>query len=211
VEGLIRIPNELSFAEAAPLVCAGVTVFNSLRNSPTRAGDLVAISGLGGLGHLAIQFASAMGFKVVAISSGADKKDLSLKLGANIYVDSSQEDAAKILIGLGGAHVILATAPIAKVMSGLIQGLGPSGVLLVVGATSEPIQVSPIALIMGQRSVSGWSSGTSIDSEDTLNIAVLKKIRSMNEVFPLSKVNEAFSHMMSNKARFRVVLDLTTQ
>jgi len=208
VEGLARIPDELSFIEAAPFVCAGITVYNALRHSPARAGDVVAVSGLGGLGHLGIQFANKMGFKVVALSSGADKKDLAIQLGAHVYVDSSKEDPVKVLLGLGGARVILATAPKAEVVGPLVGGLGPNGVILIIGATPDPLQISPIALIMGGKSVTGWASGTAIDSEDTMKFAVQSKIRSMNEVYPLDKVKEAFSHMMTNKARFRVVLDL---
>jgi len=208
-EALARIPNELSFIEAAPLMCAGVTVFNSLRHSRAVAGDVVAVLGLGGLGHLAVQFANKMGFKVVAISTSADKKELATKLGAHHYIDSSKEDASKVLQSLGGAKVIAATATDTKSISSLIGGLGVDGQVIVLGASPDKIEVSPFQVIGGRTGLRGWASGTAMDSEDTLKFAALSGVRSMNEVFPISKVNEAFKHMLSNKARFRVVLDLT--
>jgi D-arabinose 1-dehydrogenase-like Zn-dependent alcohol dehydrogenase len=208
-EAVAAIPDALSPIEAAPLLCAGVTTFNSLRNSEARAGDLVAVQGLGGLGHLGIQFASKMGFHTVAIGRGEDKEPLALKLGAARYLDTNTVNVAKELTSLGGASVILATAPDSKAMSALIDGLGVSGQLLVVGASSDPINVTPIQLIMARRSIRGWPSGTARDSEDTLNFCVHTGVRAMVETLPLEQAGAGYDRMMSGKARFRVVLTMS--
>jgi D-arabinose 1-dehydrogenase-like Zn-dependent alcohol dehydrogenase len=207
-EAVAAVPDALSPVEAAPLLCAGVTTFNSLRHSGARAGDLVAVQGLGGLGHLGIQFASKMGFHTVAIGRGQDKESLALKLGAVRYLDSSAVDVAKELTGLGGASVILATAPDSKAMSALIDGLGVSGQLLVVGASADSINVTPVQLIMARRSIRGWPSGTARDSEDTLNFCALTGIRPMVETVPLEQAAKGYEQMLSGKARFRVVLTM---
>jgi len=204
--GLARVPEELSAAEAAPLMCAGVTTFNALRNSDARPGELVAVLGIGGLGHLAVQFAAKMGFKTVAIARGADKEALARKLGAHQYIDSQARDPSAELSKLGGAKVILATVTNAEAMSAVQEGLAINGTLVVIGAAASPLQVSPLALLGARRSVQGWYSGTSIDSEDTLSFSALTGVRSMNEVFPLERVTEAYERMLSGKARFRVVL-----
>lgn len=203
---LALIPEGLSAVEAAPLLCAGVTTFNSLRNSGARPGDLVAVLGVGGLGHLGIQFASKMGFKTVAIARGNDKEPLARKLGANHYIDSQAQDPAGELLKLGGARVILATATDGKAMSAVLGGLGVNGKLMIVGAAAEPLQVPAIPLILGRRSITGWPSGNSIDSQDTLSFSVLTGVRAMTQVFPLERAAEAFDLMMSGKARFRAVL-----
>lgn len=187
-------------------MCAGITTFNPLRHSGAKPGDVVAVQGLGGLGHLGVQFAAKMGFKVVALSSGADKKELAKKLGAHVYVDVSKEDPVKVLQSLGGAKVILATAPHADSITPLTPGLGPDGRLIVVGMPQEPINVSSFDLVGARRGVVGWPSGTAIQSEDTLKFAALTGVRPMIEVFPLEKVNEAYEAMMTNKVRFRAVL-----
>ena len=205
-EAVAAIPDALSPVEAAPILCAGVTTFNSLRHSDAVAGDLVAVQGLGGLGHLGIQFASRMGFHTVAIGRGKDKEPLALKLGAARYLDTSSMDVAKELTRLGGASVILATAPDSKAMSALIDGLGVGGQLLVVGASADPITVTPIQLIGGRRSIRGWPSGTARDSEDTLNFCALTGIRPMVETLPLEQAAAGYERMLSGKARFRVVL-----
>ncbi|MDF2458940.1 MAG: adh [Nitrospira sp.] len=205
-EAVAAIPEALSPVEAAPILCAGVTTFNSLRHSEAVAGDLVAVQGLGGLGHLGIQFASRMGFHTVAIGRGKDKESLALKLGAARYLDTGSMDVAKELTGLGGASVILATAPDSKAMSALIDGLGVGGQLLVVGASADPITVTPIQLIGGRRSIRGWPSGTARDSEDTLNFCALTGIRPMVETLPLEDAAAGYERMLSGKARFRVVL-----
>ena len=207
VTSLARVPEGLSSSDAAPLLCAGVTTFNALRNSGARSGDLVAIHGLGGLGHLAVQFASRMGFHTVAVARGADKASLATTLGADRYIDSTAEDPAKALSALGGARIVLATVTDAGAMSAMVGGLGVEGSLLVLGAPHEPLAVSAFALIGGRRSVQGWYSGLSIDSEDTLAFAARTGVRSMNEVVPLEKVGEGYDRMMSGKARFRVVLE----
>ena len=207
-EAVAAIPDALSPVEAAPLLCAGVTTFNSLRQSGAVAGDLVAVQGLGGLGHLGIQFANRMGFHTVAIGRGKDKEPLALKLGAARYLDSDAVNAAKELANLGGAAVILATAPDSKAMSALIDGLGVGGQLLVVGASADPITVTPIQLIGSRRSVRGWPSGTARDSEDTLNFCALTGIRPMVETLPLEQASAAYERMLSGKARFRVVLTM---
>jgi len=205
---LALIPEKLSAVDAAPLMCAGVTTFNSLRNSGARPGDVVAILGVGGLGHLGVQFAAKSGFYTVAIARGGDKESFVRELGAKQYIDSQSQDPAAELMKLGGAKVILATVTNAKAMSALIGGLAISGKFIVLGAPSDPLEVSAFALIGGRRSVAGWPSGTSIDSQDTLNFSVLTGVRSMNEVFPFERASEAYDRMMSGKARFRVVLTI---
>jgi D-arabinose 1-dehydrogenase-like Zn-dependent alcohol dehydrogenase len=202
---LAAVPAGLSAEEAGPLMCAGLTTFNALRNSGARPGDLVAVLGLGGLGHLGVQFAAKMGFKTVAIARGSDKEPLARQLGAQHYIDSQAQDPAAELVRLGGANIILATVTNGEAMSATMGGLGNGGKLMVLGA-AESLEVSPLLLIMGSRSVAGWYSGTSIDSQDTLSFSVLSGVRSMNEVFPLEQVNEAYERMMSGRARFRVVL-----
>jgi D-arabinose 1-dehydrogenase-like Zn-dependent alcohol dehydrogenase len=206
-EALARVPDELSAAEAAPLMCAGVTTFNCLRNSGARPGELVAILGLGGLGHLGVQFAAKMGFRTVGIARGADKESLARKLGAWHYIDSQAQDPAAELKKLGGAKVILATVTNGDAMAAALGGLGTKGTFMVVGAASS-FQVSPLQLLFADQSVKGWYSGTSIDSQDTLAFSVLTGVRSMNESFPLERAPEAFDRMMSGKARFRVVLTM---
>ena len=205
---LALIPDGLSSVDAAPLVCAGVTTFNSLRNSGARPGDLVAILGIGGLGHLGVQFAAKMGFNTVAIARGLDKEPLARKLGANSYIDSHAQDPAKELLKLGGAKVVLATVTNGDAMSAVLGGLGVNGKLIILGAAAEPLQVPGIPLLMGRRSVLGWPSGRSIDSQDTLFFSAQTGVRSMNEVFPLARAPEAYDHMMSGKARFRAVLTI---
>jgi D-arabinose 1-dehydrogenase-like Zn-dependent alcohol dehydrogenase len=200
-----RMPSELSPVEAAPLMCAGITTFNVLRNSGARPGDVVAVLGLGGLGHLGVQYAAKMGFHVVAIARGKDKEPLALQLGASIYIDSLAQDPAAALLELGGAKVILATATSGEAMSAVQGGLAVNGTLLIVGAAMS-MQVSPLLLLGGRRSIKGWYSGSSIDSEDTLAFSARTGVRSMNEVFPLERVTDAYDRMMSGKARFRVVL-----
>jgi D-arabinose 1-dehydrogenase-like Zn-dependent alcohol dehydrogenase len=205
VEGLAAVPDELTGADAAPLMCAGITTFNALRNSGARGGDLVAILGLGGLGHLGVQYAAKMGFKTVGIARGKDKEPLARKLGAWRYIDSQTQDPAAELTKLGGAKVILATVTNGDAMTATLGGLGANGTLLVVGAP-QSMAVSPGLLIGGKRSVKGWYSGTSIDSQDTLAFSAFSGVRSMNEIFPLERAGEAYERMMSGKARFRVVL-----
>ena len=207
-EALAAIPDGLSFEEAAPLLCAGVTTYNALRNSEARPGDLVAIQGIGGLGHLGVQFARNMGFKTVAVSGGGDKRSLAEKLGAHAYIDAAKSDPAAELAKMGGAKVILATAPNAKVMTSIFNGLGHAGELLVVGADLELIQVNPIQLITMRRRIQGWPSGSAVDSEDTLNFCVLTGIRPMIEVFPLNKAGEALDRVLTNRVRFRAVLKM---
>jgi D-arabinose 1-dehydrogenase-like Zn-dependent alcohol dehydrogenase len=205
-EALAAVPEELSAVEAAPLLCAGITTFNALRHSGARPGDLVAVLGLGGLGHLAVQFAATMGCDTVAIARGADKGPLALRLGAHHYIDSTQQDVGGALTRLGGARVILATLTDAKSMSAAIGGLGVDGKLMVIGASLEPIEVPPLALISLRRSIAGWPSGTASDSEDTLEFSVQSGIRPVVEIFPLERAAEAYDRMMSGHARFRVVL-----
>ena len=204
---LALLPEELSPVESAPLLCAGLTTFNALRNSGARPGEIVAVLGLGGLGHLGVQFAAKMGFKTVAIARGQDKEPLARKLGAQHYIDSQAQDPAAELAKLGGARVILATVTNGEAMSAVQGGLGINGTLLILGAPPS-LTVSPHLLIAGRRSVKGWYSGTSIDSQATLAFSVLSGVRSMNEVFPLERVTEAYERMMSGKARFRVVLSM---
>jgi D-arabinose 1-dehydrogenase-like Zn-dependent alcohol dehydrogenase len=208
VEALVSIPGTLSDVDAAPLLCAGVTTYNSLRHSGALPGDLVAVQGIGGLGHLGIQFAQKFGYKVVAIGRGSEDALLAKKLGASIYIDTVATNAAQELQKLGGAQAILATAPSSKAMSELIDGLGPNGKLLVVGAAFDPIEVTPIQLINGSRSLQGWSSGTPADSDDTLQFAELSGVRPMIETYPLEKAAEAYARMLSGKAEFRVVLTM---
>jgi D-arabinose 1-dehydrogenase-like Zn-dependent alcohol dehydrogenase len=207
-DALALIPDGITAEEAAPLLCAGITTFNALRNSGARPGDLVAIQGIGGLGHLALQFANKFGYKVAAVSRGAENAALAKRLGAHVYIDSKATNAVEVLKKLGGARVILATAPSAQAMTALFDGLGTNGKMVVVGASMEPIQVTPIQLIMGRRSLQGWPSGSSIDSEDTLNFSALTGVRPMIEKFPLERVSEAYDRMMSGKAEYRVVLTM---
>ena len=208
---LALIPEGLSAVDAGPLMCAGITTFNSLRNSGARPGDLVAILGIGGLGHLGIQFAAKMGFRTVAIARGMDKEPLARKLGAVYYIDSHAQDAAAELVKLGGAKVILATVTSGKAMSAVLGGLGVNGKLIIVGAADEPLEVNAFLFIGGRRSIIGWPSGNSIDSQDTLAFSVLTGVRAMNEIFPLERAAEAYEHMMSGKARFRAVLTTGTK
>jgi D-arabinose 1-dehydrogenase-like Zn-dependent alcohol dehydrogenase len=203
---LALIPEGLSAVEAGPLMCAGVTTFNPLRNSGARPGETVAVLGVGGLGHLGIQFAAKMGFKTVAIARGRDKEPLARKLGAWHYIDSQAQDAAAELAKLGGARVILATVTSGNAMSAVLGGLGVNGRLIILGAAAEPLEVTASLLIAGRRSIMGWPSGTSIDSQDTLSFSVLAGVRPMTEVFPLERAAEAYEVMMSGKARFRAVL-----
>jgi D-arabinose 1-dehydrogenase-like Zn-dependent alcohol dehydrogenase len=205
---LALIPEALSPIEAAPILCAGITTFNSLRHSGALAGDLVAVQGLGGLGHLGIQFANKMGYRTVAIGRGKDKAPLALKLGAAEYLDAEAVKVAEKLVEMGGASVILATAPSSKAMSDLIDGLGAGGKLLVVGASPDPLNVTPIQLIGQRRSIEGWPSGSARDSEETLNFCALTGIRPMVETFPLEKTAAAYDQMLGGKARFRVVLTM---
>lgn len=205
---LAALPEGIVFEEAAPLLCAGITTYNSLRHSGALPGDLVAVEGVGGLGHLAIQFANKFGYNVAAISRGPENAALAGKLGAHHYIDSRATNVAQELQKLGGASVILATAPSGKSKTALVDGLGTSGKMVVVGASPEPIEVSPVQLIRGRRTIQGWPSGTPADSEDTLRFAVLSGIRPMIERFPLERANEAYDRMMSGKAVFRVVLTM---
>jgi D-arabinose 1-dehydrogenase-like Zn-dependent alcohol dehydrogenase len=205
-EAVVRIPDSLSPVEAGPLMCAGITVYNSLRNSGARAGDLVAVLGIGGLGHLGVQYAAKMGFKTVAIARGTDKEALARELGAAHYIDSQGKDPAAELRNLGGAKLVLATATSAKAMAATLGGLGVNGKLLIVGAALDAFEVPPLLLIGGRRSIVGWPSGSSIDTEDTLAFSSLTGVRSMNEVYPLERAAEAYDRMISGKARFRVVL-----
>ena len=207
-ESLARVPSELAPEEAAPLMCAGVTTFNALRHSGAQPGDLVAIQGIGGLGHLGVQFANKFGFETVAIGRGEDKKTLALKLGARTYIDSKSQDVARELLGLGGARVILATASDGKSMGGLIDGLKIGGTLVIVGASPDPFPVSTPQLILVRKSIVGWPSGTSIDSEDALKFAAANGVRPMIEVFPLERAAEAYDRMISGKVRFRSVLKM---
>lgn len=205
-EAVAALPDELSFEEAAPLLCAGVTTFNALRNTGARAGELVAIQGIGGLGHLGIQYAARMGFAVAAISSGQDKEVLARKLGARHFIDHRAEEPAAALQRLGAASVILATAPDSRSISALVDGLAPRGELMIVGAAPEPLAVSPLQLIGNARSIRGWASGSAIDSEDALRFAALTGVRPMIETFPFEKAAEGYARMLSNKVRFRAVL-----
>jgi D-arabinose 1-dehydrogenase-like Zn-dependent alcohol dehydrogenase len=207
IEALALIPEQLSAIEAAPLMCAGVTTYNALRNGGARVGDVVAIFGMGGLGHLGIQFASKMGFNTVAIGRARDKEEELMKnLGARQYIDNKSQNAVEELNKLGGAKVILATAPSGKAMTEILGGLAVNGKLVVIGISDEPIQVPTSLMISGTRSLIGWPGGTSIDSQDTLSFSALSGVRSMNEDFPLEHAAEAYDHMMSGKAKYRCVL-----
>ena len=208
VEALAAIPESLNAVEAAPLLCAGITTFNSLRHSGAFPGDLVAVLGIGGLGHLGIQFANKFGYKVAAIGRGSENATLAKKLGASVYIDSKSTNAAQALQKLGGAQVILATAPSSKAMSELIDGLGANGKLMVIGAAFDAIEVTPVQLITGCRTIQGWAAGTPADSEDTLRFAELTGVRPMIETYPLEKAGEAYARMMSGNAQFRVVLTM---
>jgi D-arabinose 1-dehydrogenase-like Zn-dependent alcohol dehydrogenase len=203
---LAAIPDGLSAVEAAPLMCAGVTTFNPLRHSGARPGDIVAVLGIGGLGHLGIQFAAKMGYRAVAIARGQDKAPLARTLGAQHYIDTEASDPAAELLKLGGARVILATATSASAMTAVLGGLGVDGKLIVLGAPDKPLEVPAVGLIMARRSIVGWPSGSSIDSQDTLAFAAHAGVRPMTEVFPLERAAEGYERMMSGKARFRVVL-----
>ena len=206
---LCLIPEELSSVDAAPLVCAGITTYNALRNAGLRAGDTVAIQGIGGLGHLGIQFARRMGFRVIAIGRGTDKESLAKKLGAHLYIDTTAEDGSAALTKLGGADAILATAPNGPAMGALIPGLGARGQLIVVGVASDPIPVSTLPLVFGGRSIHGSLTGSAIDNQDTLDFSVLQGVRPMIETMPLARAAEAYARMMDGKARFRMVLTMS--
>ncbi len=207
-EAVAALPDDLSADEAAPLLCAGITVYNALRHAGARAGDLVAIQGIGGLGHLGIQYARQMGFHTVGIGRGGDKEPLARKLGAHAYVDTSASAPAEQLQKLGGAQVILATAPDAKAIAALVDGLAPGGKLVIVGVSPEPLSISVMDLILTRRSIQGWPSGTAKDSEDTLRFSVLTGVRPMIERYALEKAAEAYEQMISGRARFRVVLTI---
>jgi D-arabinose 1-dehydrogenase-like Zn-dependent alcohol dehydrogenase len=208
VEALVPIPAGLSDVEAAPLLDAGITTYNALRNSGAMPGDLVAVQGIGGLGHLGVQFANKFGYNVAAIGRGSENAALAKKLGAHVYIDSQATNAAQELQKLGGASVIIATAPNSKAMSALIDGLGPNGKLVVVGAAPDPIQVTPAQLIFGSKTIQGWAAGTPAASEDTLKFCMLTGVRPMIETYPLERTAEAYARMLSGKAEFRVVLTM---
>src|SRR5215471_5149624 len=208
VEALAAIPDTLSDAEAGPLLCAGVTTFNALRHSGALPGSLVAAQGIGGLGHLGVQFANKFGYQVAAIGRGPENATIAKKLGASVYIDSQSSNAAQELQKLGGAQAILATAPNSKAMSELIEGLAPTGKFMVVGISSDPIAVTPLQLISGERAIQGSAVGPPTDSEDTMNFAELTGVRPMIETYPLEKAGEAYARMMSGKAQFRVVLTM---
>jgi alcohol dehydrogenase/propanol-preferring alcohol dehydrogenase len=208
-EAVAAMPDDLPADEAAPLLCAGITVYNALRNSGARGGELVAVQGIGGLGHLGIQYARQMGFRTVAIGRGGDKQALAQKLGAHTYIDTNAGSPAEALQKLGGAKVILATAPDSKSMSALIDGVGVNGKLLIVGAGFEPLTITPLQLIGGRKAIQGWASGTARDSEDTLQYSSLTGVRPMIERYPLQKAADGYQQMISGKARFRVVLTMS--
>jgi D-arabinose 1-dehydrogenase-like Zn-dependent alcohol dehydrogenase len=207
-EALVSLPEGLNDVEAAPLLCAGITTYNALRRSGALPGDLVAVQGIGGLGHLAIQFGNKFGYKIAAIGRGSETAPLAKKLGASAYIDSKSTNAAEALQELGGAQVILALAPSSKAMSELFDGLAPNGKIVVIGVDSEPLQVTPVQLITGSRTIQGWASGTTADEDDTLRFAELSGVRPMIETYPLEKAAEGYARMMSGKARFRVVLTM---
>jgi D-arabinose 1-dehydrogenase-like Zn-dependent alcohol dehydrogenase len=209
-EALAAVPDELSSAEAAPLLCAGITTFNALRHSGAGPGDLVAVLGIGGLGHLGVQYAAKMGCHTVAVARGTDKEPQARQLGAQYYIDSTTQNVAAELTKLGGARVILSTLTDAKSMSDAVGGLGVDGKLMVIGASMQPIEVPPLALISARRSIVGWPSGTSSDSEDTMDFSVLTAIRPLIETYPLERATDAYERMMSGKARFRVVITTDT-
>ena len=204
-EAIASVPEELSAVEAAPLMCAGITTFNCLRNSGARAGDVVAVLGLGGLGHLGVQYAAKMGFRTIGIARGKDKESLARKLGAHHYIDSQSQDPAAELLKFGGAKVILATVTNSEAMSATSGGLAVNGTLMIIGAVPS-LQISPLQLLGGRQSVKGWYSGMAIDSQDTLAFSVLSGVRAMNEIYPIEQVEEAYERMLSGKARFRAVL-----
>ncbi len=204
-DAVAHVPEELSAVEAAPLMCAGITTYNCLRNSGARGGDIVAVLGLGGLGHLGVQYAAKMGYKTVAIARGADKEALASTLGAWRYIDSQAQDPAEELLKLGGAKVVLATVTASDAMAAVLGGLAVNGTFMIIGAVPS-LAIPSLQLLLGRQSVKGWNSGTSIDSQDTLAFSVQTGVRSMNEVFPLDRVNEGYDRMMSGAARFRVVL-----
>ena len=208
VSALVAMPENLGAVEAAPLLCAGITTYHALRHSGALPGDLVAVQGIGGLGHLGIQFAAKLGYEVAAIGRGPDTGVRARELGAHRYIDSTATDAAEALQQLGGARVILATAPNSSAMSALVDGLGPNGKLLVVGAAFDPIEVTPVQLITGSRSIQGWSAGTPADAEDTLRFAGLTGVHPLIETYPLARAAEAYGRMLSGKAEFRVVLTM---
>ena len=208
IEALVSIPETLSDAEAAPLLCAGVTTYGALRSSGALPGDLVAVQGIGGLGHLGVQFANKFGYKVAAIGRGSENAALAKKLGASIYIDTESANAAAELQKLGGAKAVVATAPSSKAMSALIDGLAPNGQLMVVGATTDPIEVTPLQLIFGSHGIQGWAAGPPAETEDTLNFAELTGVRPMIETYPLERAEEAYARMMTGKAQFRVVLTM---
>jgi D-arabinose 1-dehydrogenase-like Zn-dependent alcohol dehydrogenase len=208
VEALVPIPKSLSDSEAAPLLCAGITTYNALRHSGAMPGDLVAVLGIGGLGHLGIQFANKFGYRVVGIGRGSEDAALAKKLGAREYIDDKTTNAADALQKLGGARAILGTAPSSKAISDLFNGLGPNGKFLVIGVTFDPLEITPIQLISGSRTLQGWAAGTPADSEDTLRFAELTGVRPMIETYPLEKAAEAYARMLSGKAQFRVVLTM---
>jgi D-arabinose 1-dehydrogenase-like Zn-dependent alcohol dehydrogenase len=207
-EALVVIPDSIRDVDAGPLMCAGITTFNSLRHSGAQPGDLVAIQGIGGVGHLGVQFANKFGYRVVAIGRGAENAVLAKKLGANLYIDAESVNAAEELQKLGGARVILATAPNSKTMSELVGGLSANGKLMVIGISFEPVQVAPVQLISGRKALQGWASGTAADGEDTLRFCELSGVRPMIETFPLEEADAAYARMMSGKAQFRVVLTM---
>jgi D-arabinose 1-dehydrogenase-like Zn-dependent alcohol dehydrogenase len=208
LDALVAIPDNLADAEAAPLLCAGITTFDALRRSTAMPGDLVAVQGVGGLGHLAIQFANKCGCRVVAIGRGADTAALAQKLGASVYVDTESTNAVAALQQMGGAQVILATAPSSKAMSELVNGLGPNGELIVIGVSPDPIEVTPVQLIVGSKRIQGYASGAPADTDDTLRFAELTGVRPMIETYPLEKADEAYARMMSGTVRFRAVLTM---
>lgn len=208
VEALVAIPEGLSAVEAAPLLCAGITTFDALRQSGALPGDLVAIQGIGGLGHLGIQFASKFGYEVAAIGRGGETAALARKLGASVYIDSQVTNAAEALQQMGGARAILATAPSSKAMSALVGGLGPNGKLMVIGVANEPIEVTPVQLIVGNHALQGWAAGAAAAVEDTLRFAGLTGVRPMIETYPLEQATQAYARMISGKVEFRVVLTM---
>lgn len=207
-EAIARIPDELDFTEAGPLMCAGITTYNALRNSGAKGGDLVAVLGLGGLGHLAVQYASRLGFKTVAIARGADKEKIAHQLGAQVYIDSTTTDAVEALQGMGGARVIMATATNASAISNLLNGLGVNGRMMLIADVNEPLQISTHSLIFGRKSIQGWYSGHAKDSEEAMAFSALEGVRPITETFPLEQAQEAYNRMMSGKANLRVVLTM---
>jgi D-arabinose 1-dehydrogenase-like Zn-dependent alcohol dehydrogenase len=207
ISALAMVPESLGSVEAAPLMCAGVTTYNCLRNGGARAGDVVAVLGIGGLGHLAVQYAAKMGCKVVAIARGKEEEPLARQLGAHYHIDNKTQDPAAELQKLGGAKVVLATVTAPEAMKQALGGLGVHGRMMLIGAVNS-LEVNPLQMLLSNQSVTGWYSGMSIDSEDTLNFSALTGVHSMNEAFPLDRVAEAYDHMVSGKARFRVVLNI---